>query len=160
MEITKSDAIVWMAIKIGTSDGTFSEQEMFDAITKTSYAKFFNDAYSNGISEKIDSNELNAHSAISLMQQLPREEKIEALAICLGIAISDRVPSSARAVPITAAQARAIDSKRRIGETSINEKKADITAQVSIKPFDVHKSMLAWLMHRNHMDSRRDLDSI
>ena len=46
------------------------------------------------INEKIQSKELNEESAVEVLKNLSLEEKIEALAICFGIAVSDEVATS------------------------------------------------------------------
>ncbi|NVO02125.1 MAG: hypothetical protein HXX09_05430 [Bacteroidetes bacterium] len=94
MSITKSEAIIWIAISTGEADGEFTEAEIMDAINNTSYSKYFADADNSGINEKIQSKELNEESAVEVLKQLSQAEKIEALAICFGIAVSDEVATS------------------------------------------------------------------
>ena len=91
MSITKSEAIIWIAMSTGEADGEFTEAEISDAINKTTYAKYFAEADNSSINEKIQNKELNDQSAVEVLKQLTQEEKIEALAICFGIAVSDGV---------------------------------------------------------------------
>ena len=94
MPITKSEAIIWIAMSTGEADGEFTEAEIMDAINNTTYSKYFADADNSGINEKIQSKELNEESAVEVLKNLSLEEKIEALAICFGIAVSDEVATS------------------------------------------------------------------
>ena len=50
---------------------------------------YLQDALAGGVHSKISNGELTEDSAISILKELPREEQIEAMAICLAIVKAD-----------------------------------------------------------------------
>jgi uncharacterized tellurite resistance protein B-like protein len=90
MSITKSEAIIMLAMSTGNSDGEFSFKEIEDAITKTpALREAMKEAESTDWLSKYRTKELNSESAIKALGKLPIEDRTEAMAICWGIIMSD-----------------------------------------------------------------------
>jgi tellurite resistance protein len=90
MNITKSEAIVMLAMSIGNADGEFSIQEIDDAITKFPALKqAMADAETTDWLSKYRMKELNAETAIKALEHLSTDDKTEAMVICWGIVLSD-----------------------------------------------------------------------
>jgi len=90
MKITKSEAMVMLAMSTGNADGEFSIQEIDDAITKTpALRQAMKDAESTDWLSKYRTRELNSESAIKALNQFSIEEKTEVMAICWEIVLSD-----------------------------------------------------------------------
>lgn len=91
MSISKSEAIIYLANNAGDSDGEFTEQEIIMAMQNPAYAKAFEEYLALDGLSKIKSGELNEFYAIETLKKLPKEDQIEALAICFGIVMADDV---------------------------------------------------------------------
>lgn len=92
MNITKSEAIVMLAMHIGNADGEFSIQEIDDAITKTPALKeAMREAESTDWLSKYRMKELNADTAIKALEHLSPDDRTEAMAICWGIVLADGI---------------------------------------------------------------------
>jgi len=90
MSITKSEAIIMLAMSTGNSDGEFSFKEIEDAITKTpALREAMKEAESTDWLSKYRTKELNSESAMKALSKLSIEDKTEAMAICWGIIMSD-----------------------------------------------------------------------
>jgi uncharacterized tellurite resistance protein B-like protein len=90
MNITKSEAIVMLAMSAGNADGEFSLTENEDAITKTPALKeAMKDAEQSDWLSKYRTKELSAESAVKALGHLPADDKTEAMAICWEIVLSD-----------------------------------------------------------------------
>ena len=90
MSITKSEAIIMLAMSTGNSDGEFSFKEIEDAITKTpALREAMKEAESTDWLSKFRTKELNSESAMKALSKLSIEDKTEAMAICWGIIMSD-----------------------------------------------------------------------
>lgn len=90
MDITKSEAIVMLAMSSGNADGEFSMTEIEDAITKTPALRdAMKDAESTDWLSKYRTKELNSESAIKALSHCLNDEKSEAMAICWEIVSSD-----------------------------------------------------------------------
>ena len=90
MNITKSEAIVMLAMSAGNADGEFSLQEIEDAITKTPALKeAMKEAEQTDWLSKYRTKELSAESAVKALSHFTADEKTEAMAICWEIVLSD-----------------------------------------------------------------------
>lgn len=92
MSITKSEAIVMLAMSTGNADGEFSDNEVSDALTKNPvFREVFIEAQSTDWAAKVRTGELTPDSAIKALNHLSADDKIEAMAICWGVMLSDGV---------------------------------------------------------------------
>jgi len=90
MNITKSEAIVMLAMHIGNADGDFSIEEIDDAITKTPALKeAMREAESTDWLTKYRMKELNADTALKALEHLSSDDRTDAMAICWGIVLAD-----------------------------------------------------------------------
>jgi uncharacterized tellurite resistance protein B-like protein len=90
MNITKSEAMVMLAMSSGNTEGEFSMAEIEDAITKTPALRYaMKDAESTDWLSKYRTKELNSESAIKALSHCLADEKTEAMAICWEIVSSD-----------------------------------------------------------------------
>ncbi|MCK9612063.1 MAG: TerB family tellurite resistance protein [Bacteroidales bacterium] len=93
MSISKSEAIVFLANNVGSSDGEFTEQEITVAMQNPAYAKAFEEYIALDGLSKVKSGELNEFYAIETLKKLSKDDQIEALAICFGIVMADGIMS-------------------------------------------------------------------
>jgi len=87
--ITKSEAIYYLALKVGSADGKFTKDEFTDAVLNTTFGQHLKDIDREEIKAKIKSGSLDKYSAITTLKSLSEEDQKEALAICLQIIIAD-----------------------------------------------------------------------
>ena len=92
MSISKSEAIIMLAISAGNADGEFSFQEISDTLTKIPVIReAITESEKNNWTSKIRLGELTVDSALKALNKLSIDDKTEAMAICLAIVMSDGV---------------------------------------------------------------------
>ena len=96
MNITKSEAMVMLAMSSGNADGEFSMAEIEDAITKTPALRdAMKDAEATDWLSKYRVRDLNSETAIKALGHCVNDEKIEVMAICWEIVSADGIVSDA-----------------------------------------------------------------
>lgn len=89
MSITKSHAIVYLTRNIGEADGEWTSEEMDAALMNDDFSQAVEEA--PDWAEKVLSGELTHQTAIYVLTQLNREDRMDCLIICLTTAMADGV---------------------------------------------------------------------
>jgi hypothetical protein len=86
MSISKQNAIVCLVRLTAEIDGNWSREKMQNAISYGGLAKYI--AYEDWV-EKMESGELNETSAINLLNQLKKQDRIDCLLACFATAVAN-----------------------------------------------------------------------
>jgi hypothetical protein len=86
MSISKQNAIVCLVRLTAEIDGNWSREKMQHAISYGGLAKYI--AYEDWV-EKMESGELNETSAINLLNQLKKQDRIDCLLACFATAVAN-----------------------------------------------------------------------
>ena len=89
--IKKSEAIFFLATSMGKADGELSIDEIKSAFSIPIFAAICNDVDETEISVKIKSGKLNIDSAMAILKQLSKNDRLEAMVVCYSVGISDNV---------------------------------------------------------------------
>jgi hypothetical protein len=91
MSISKQNAIVCLVRLTAEIDGNWSREKMQHTISYGGLAKYI--AYEDWV-EKMESGELNETSAINLLNQLKKQDRIDCLLACFATAVANSDLSS------------------------------------------------------------------
>ena len=86
MSISKQNAIVCLVRLTAEIDGNWTREKMQHAISYGGLAKYI--AYEDWV-EKMESGELNETSAINLLNQLKKQDRIDCLLACFATAVAN-----------------------------------------------------------------------
>lgn len=76
---------------MGKADGELSIDEIKSAFSIPIFAAICNDVDETEISVKIKSGKLNIDSAMAILKQLSKNDRLEAMVVCYSVGISDNV---------------------------------------------------------------------